>query len=433
MSIIDRIRHGWNAFMGRDPVPQTSGTYFGDTYRPDRVRLTRGSERSIITSIVNRIAVDVASLSVEHVEQDDEGRYIRTRDSYLNECLTMNANDDQSARMFMQDAVMSLLDEGVIGIVPTLATDNPMSTSSFDIRKMRIGKVVEWFPQHVKLNIYNEETGKKEDRVFPKAMVALPENPFYAIMNEPNSTYQRLLRKLRALDAIDDQSASDKMNLIFQVPYSTSTELQRKRAEGRRTELERQLTSSKYGIAYIDSTEKVIQLNRSIENNLFSQVEYYTNMLFSQLGMPAGVFDGSADEQMMINYHNRTLEPIISAITDAMTWKFLSKTARTQGQRIMFFQDVFKLTPPSQLSEIVDPLSRNEILTPNEIRQILGYKPSSDPTADELINSNMPHEELDPTALPEEAAGVEPTYDESDLAEIDDLDAQLDELEASLQ
>ena len=428
MTIKDRLMHGWNAFMGRDPTPNQYQMVYGESYRPDRVRLTRGSERTIITSTINRIAVDVASLVFEHVKLDDEGRYIETRKSSLNDCLTVSANDDQSARMFIQDAVMSLLDEGVIAIVPTEATENPMFTASFDIGKLRVGKVVEWFPQHVKVNLYNEKTGRKEDRIYPKSMVALPENPFFAVMNEPNSTYQRLVSKLRALDLIDDQSSSGKLDLIIQVPYTTRSELQKKRAEGRREDIERQLTGSKYGVAYIDGTEKVVQLNRAIENNLFSQVEYYTNMLHSQLGMPPSVFDGTADEATMINYQNRTIEPIASALVNAMRWKFLSKTARTQGQTIMFFIDVFKHTPASQLTEIIDPLSRNEILSPNEIRQILGYKPSEDPSADELKNSNMPQEE---TPLDQQLL-AEPEYLEEDLAELDDLDSQLDELEASL-
>lgn len=389
MSIKDRLQHGWNAFMGRDPTPSTSYAY-APVVRPDYVRLHRGNERTVITATLNRIAVDVASISLSHVNLDDQGRYKEPRKSKLQECLTIAANADQTARMFLQDAAMSLLDEGIIAIVPTEATDNPILSDSYDIGKLRVGRVVKWYPQYVTVNLFNEFTGEKEDRTFPKAMVAICENPFYAIMNEPNSTYQRLVAKLRALDVIDAQSSSGKLDLIIQVPYTTKTAIQKARAEDRRQDVERQLSGSKYGIAYIDGTEKIIQLNRAIENNLFSQVEYYTNMLHSQLGMPPAVFDGTADEATMLNYQNRTIEPIISAIVDPMKWKFLTKTARTQGQSIVFFQDPFKLTPTSQIAEMANSLTRNEILSANEVRQILGYKPSDDPAADQLKNSNMP-------------------------------------------
>ena len=398
MSLKDRLQHGWNAFMGRDPTPPSTYPTFSDVRRPDYVRLSRGNERSMINAVLNRIAVDVAQLSVSHVNTDEEGRFREPRKSYLNECLTIAANDDQSARMFLQDAVMSLLDEGIIAIVPTEATEDPRFTGSYDIGKLRIGKVVEWQPQHVKVNLYNEMTGQKEDRIFPKSMVALPENPFYATMNEPNSVYQRLVTKLRALDVIDNQSSSGKLDLIIQVPYTTRTQLQKARAEDRRADIENQLTGSKYGVAYIDGTEKVIQLNRAIENNLFNQVEYYTNLLFSQLGMPPSVFDGTADEATMLNYQNRTIEPIISAITDAMKWKFLTKTARSQGQTIMYFSKPFRMTPASQLAEVADKFTRNEILSSNEIRQIIGFKPSDDPAADQLRNSNMPQSDEGPIA-----------------------------------
>lgn len=391
MSLKDRLQHGWSAFMGRDPTPSYVSTSYGYSGRsPDHVHLTHGNERSMITATLNRIAVDVASISVEHAKLDEDKRYKEPMHTNLNECLTMAANCDQSARAFMQDAAMSLLDEGVIAIVPTQATANPMLTEKYDIGSLRIGKVVKWYPQYVTVNLYNEITGEKEDRTYPKAMVALPENPFYAIMNEPNSIYQRLVSKLRMLDSIDAQNSSGKMDLIIQVPYQTHSDLRKQQAEERRRNIEEQLSGSKYGIAYISGSEKVIQLNRAVENNLFSQVEYYMTMLHSQLGMPQSVFDGTADEATMLNYNNRTIEPIISAIVDSMKWKFLSRKARTSGQSIVFFKDPFKLAPVSQIAEIADKFTRNEILSSNEVRQIIGYKPSDDPAADQLRNSNMP-------------------------------------------
>lgn len=390
MGFIDRLQHGWNAFIGRDPTPNYTNTVFSSVYRPDHVTLQRGNERSMITSALNRIAVDVASVTIDHVRLDDNNRYKESMNSKLHECLTLAANADQTARAFIEDAAMSLLDEGVIAIVPTEATENPMLTSSFDIGSLRIGKVVEWYPQYVKVNLYNEYTGQREDRVFPKAMVALPENPFYHIMNEPNSVYQRLMRKIRMLDVIDEQNSSGKLDLILQLPYIIRTDARKQEAEKRRKDIEMQLTNSKYGIAYIDGTEKITQLNRSVENNLFSQVEYYTNLLYSQLGIPIAVFDGTADEQTMLNYTNRTIEPIVSALVDSMKWKFVSKKARTQKQSIAFFRDPFRLAPVSDIANNADKFIRNEILTKNEFRQIIGFKPSDDPTADKLANPNMP-------------------------------------------
>ena len=395
MSIRDRLLSGWNAFMGRDPTPKTYPTAYVTTYRPDHITLSRGSERTIINSILNRIAVDAASLSVQHVNLDDKKRYKEPRESHLNECLTVAANMDQSARSFIQDAVMSMLDEGLIAIVPTRATDNPTVTDAYDIGSMRIGKIMKWYPHFVTVSLYNEDTGEKEDRTYPKHMVAIPENPFYAIMNEPNSIYRRLITKLRQLDAIDNQSASGKLDLILQLPYSTKSSFRQTQARQRQQEVEQQLNNSKYGIAYIDANERVIQLNRAVENNLFSQVEYYTNLLFSQLGMPLAVLDGTADEATMLNYQNRIIEPIISAIVDAMQWKFLSKTARTQGQAIMVFKHPFKLAPVNDIANNADKLIRNEILTKNEFRQIIGFKPSPDPTADKLSNPNMPTKDQD--------------------------------------
>lgn len=396
MSLKDRLQHGWNAFMGRDPTPMITTGY--DAYRPDYYRLSRGGERSMITAILNRIAVDVAQCNIEHAMLDEDRRYKGPRKSRFNECLTVAANCDQTARAFLQDCVMSMLDEGVVAIVPTTATEDPRQTASYDIGSLRVGKVTHWYPQHVVVNLYNEATGQREDKLFPKSMVALPENPFYAIMNEPNSVYQRLVSKLRMLDTIDRQSSSGKLDLIIQVPYGIGSATRKARAENRRQEIENQLSGSKYGIAYIDGTEKVTQLNRAVENNLFTQVEYYTNMLFSQLGMPATVFDGTADTATMLNYQSRTIEPIISSIVDAMRWKFLTPTARTQGQSVVFFKDPFKLTPVESIAEIADKFTRNEILSANEIRQIIGYKPSDDPAADELRNSNMPQADEGPIA-----------------------------------
>lgn len=396
MSIKDRLLSGWNAFMGRDPTPKNTGSlYFSTSYRPDHVVLTRGSERTIINSILNRISVDAASLSIQHVNLDEEGRYKEPRVSYLNECLTVAANSDQSARAFIQDCVMSMLDEGVIAIVPTSATEDPRRTEGYDIGSFRIGKVTRWYPHDVTVNLYNEETGEKEDRTFPKSMVALPENPFFAIMNEPNSIYRRLMVKLKQLDAIDNQSSSGKLDLILQLPYSTKSSFRQNQARQRQEEVEQQLNNSKYGIAYIDANERVIQLNRAVENNLFTQVEYYTNLLFSQLGMPMSVFDGTADEKVMLNYQNRIIEPIISAIVDTMKWKFLSKTARTKGQSIMAFKDPFKNVSANDVANNADKLIRNEILTKNEFRQIIGFKPANDPTADKLSNPNMPTKDQD--------------------------------------
>ena len=397
MNIKDRLLSGWNAFMGRDPTPKSPTTTFVTTYRPDKIRLTRGSERTIINSVLNRIAVDAASTAICHVNVDEQNRYREQRTSKLNECLTIAANIDQSARSFLQDAVMSLLDEGYIAIVPTRATDSPITTSSYDIGALRIGKIVKWFPHHVTVNLYNEDTGEREDRTFPKHMVAIPENPFYAMMNEPNSIYRRLMVKLRQLDNIDAESASGKMNLILQLPYSTKSSFRQEQARQRQEEVEKELSTSKYGIAYIDANERVIQLNRAIENNLFSQVEYYTNLLFSQLGMPIAVFDGSADEKVMQNYQNRIVEPIVSAIVDAMKWKFLSPTARSQGQTIMAFKDPFKYVSANDIANNADKLIRNEILTKNEFRQIIGFKPSDDPNADKLSNPNMPVKDQDTT------------------------------------
>lgn len=389
MKIGDRLAHAWNAFMNRDPT--TSNIYSGSSYfnRPDRTRLRTGTERSIINAIYNRLSLDTASMDIRHVRLDDNGRYIETIDSYFNECLTLSANMDQTSRMFMQDVAMSLLDEGSVAIVPVDTTFNPNITSSYDILSLRTGKILEWFPQHVKIRVYDENEGVKKDVIISKKNVALIENPYYSIMNAHNSTLQRLIRKLNILDAIDEQSGSGKLDMIIKLPYAIKGTTRQRQAEERRKKIEDQLTDSKYGIAYIDGTESITQLNRPVENNLMKQIEYLTNLLFSQLGLTQAILDGTADEKTMLNYYNRTIEPILSAITDEMKRKFLTKTARTQGQTIQFFRDPFKLVPVTEIAEIADTLTRNEIASSNEIRQIMGWKPSSDPKADELRNSNI--------------------------------------------
>lgn len=402
MRITERLMHGWNAFLGRDPTPPNVSRYVSAPPQP-LMSISARNQRSIIDAVLNRIAVDVAQISVEHARLDEEKRYRDSIKSKFNNCLTVNANTDQSARAFMQDCAESLLTEGVIAIVPTTATENPILNGSYDIGSLRVGRVTQWYPQHVVVSLYNEITGNREERTFPKSMVALPQNPFYTIMNSPNSTYRQLVNKLRQLDTIDAQSSSGKLDLIIQVPYSTRSKIHKEQAETRRKDIEDQLAGSKYGVAYIDGTEKVIQLNRAIENNLFNQVEYYMKMLFSQLGLPQAVFDGTADEATMLNYQNRTIEPIISAIVDSMKWKFLTPTARTQGQSVVFFKDPFRLVPVNQIAEIADKFTRNEILSSNEIRSLVGFKPVEDPRADELRNSNMPVQDEGQSPLTSEA------------------------------
>ncbi len=391
MAIRERFQHAWNAFVNnRSPTYHSEEAYGqGYVYRPDRTRIMRGNERSMVTSVYNRIALDVASIKIQHCRLDENDRFIETINSKLNNCLNVEANVDQTGRSFMQDVVMSLLDEGCVAIVPTDTSTNPKVTGSYDILSMRTGKILEWFPQHVKVRVYNERTGNKEELTLPKSMVAIIENPLYAVMNEPNSTMQRLIRKLHILDAIDEQSGAGKLDLIIQLPYIIKTEARRQQAESRRKDIEMQLAGSKYGIAYTDGTERITQLNRPLENNLQKQIEYLTSMLYSQLGITQSVLDGSADEQTMLNYHTRTIEPIISAIVDEMKRKFLTKTARSQLQSIQFFRDPFKLVPVNNIAEIADKFTRNEIMTSNEIRQVIGMKPSNDPKADQLVNSNI--------------------------------------------
>lgn len=388
MSFGSRLKHAWNAFTGTDYTTyQDVGP--GYSSRPDRIRLTRGNERSIITSVYNRIALDVAALNVQHIRLDENGRFLSVIQDGLNTCLTVEANIDQTARAFIQDIVVSLLDEGCVAIVPVDTTYDPSVTGSYDIQTMRVGKILDWYPQHVRVRLYNERTGTKENILVPKSTVAIIENPLYAVVNEPNSTMQRLIRKLNLLDVIDEQSGSGKLDLIIQLPYVIKTEARRQQAENRRKDIEAQLSGTKYGIAYADGTERITQLNRSVNNNLMSQIEYLTSMLYSQLGITQSILDGTADEKTMLNYNNRTIEPIISAIVDEMKRKFLTKTARSQSQSISFFRDPFKLVPVNDIAEIADKFTRNEIMTSNEIRQVIGMKPSDDPRADELRNKNL--------------------------------------------
>ena len=389
LSMGSRLRHAWNAFLNRDPTIEYKDSGSGYYYRPDRPRLSRGNERSIVTSVYNRIALDVAAISIKHCRLDDSGRFISEIDSGLNNCLSLEANLDQTGRAFIQDIVMSMLDEGCVAIVPIDTTFDPKVTSSYDILSMRVGKILEWKPTHVKVWIYNDRTGKKEEIWVPKNTVGIVENPLYSVINEPNSTMQRLIRKLGLMDVTDEQTASGKLDLIIQLPYVIKSEARRAQAENRRKDIEMQLSGSKYGIAYTDGTERITQLNRSVENNLMKQVEYLTNLLFSQLGITQSILDGTADDKTMLNYYNRSIEPIVGAIVDEMKRKFLTKTARSQFQSISAFRDPFKLVPVNDISEIADKFTRNEILTSNEIRQIIGMKPSDDPKADKLVNSNI--------------------------------------------
>ena len=417
-SLITRLKHAWNAFYNKDPTPSSNwskGTSYA--YRPDRPRLTRGNERSIVTAVYNRIALDVSALIMKHCRLDYNDRYSEDVDSKLNRCLTIEANIDQTSRAFKQDIVMSMLDEGCVAVIPVDTTFNPNSTGSYDILTMRTGKILEWYSTSIKVRVYNEKTGEKEDIIVPKSVAAIIENPLYAVINEPNSTMQRLIRKLNLLDAIDEQSGAGKLDLIIQLPYIIKTDARRKQAEDRRKDIEMQLSGSKYGIAYTDGTERITQLNRPVENNLMKQIEYLTSMLFSQLGITQSILDGSADEKTMLNYNNRTVEPIASAIVDEMKRKFLTKTAISQGQTIMFFMDPFKLVPVSNLADIADKFTRNEILSSNEVRQIIGMKPSEDPKADQLINKNIAQPENDQEMPMEEPTEVPTDYEQTDGAD----------------
>lgn len=389
MGLTERLKSAWNVFTNRDPTDNYRYAGESSFYRPDRPRFTRGNERSIVTAVYNRIALDVSAITIQHVRLDENYRFKEVIESGLNTCLTLDANKDQTGRAFIQDAVMSMFDEGCVALVPVDTDVDPNNTESYKIETMRTGKIIEWFPDDVKIRLYNDTVGRQQDILVPKRTVAIIENPLYAIINEPNSTMQRLIRKLNILDLIDEQSGSGKLDLIIQLPYIIKTESRRQQADQRRKDIEMQLSGSKYGIAYTDGTEKITQLNRPVENNLMKQIEYLTSMLYSQLGITQAILDGTADDKTMLNYYSRTIEPIISAIVDELNRKFLTKTARSQKQSIKYFRDPFKLVPVNDIAEIADKFTRNEIMTSNEIRQIIGMKPSSDPKADELVNSNI--------------------------------------------
>lgn len=433
-SIGSRLKRAWNVFTNKDPVTEYKNEEQGYYYRPDRPRLVRGGERSIVASLYNRISLDVASIDIKHVRLDENNRYTEDIDSDLNKCLTVEANIDQTARAFKQDIVLSMLDEGVIAVVPIDTTTNPMYSQSYDIQTMRTGRIVQWYPSKVRVSVYNERNGRKEEIIVPKSSTVIIENPFYSIMNEPNSTLQRLIRKLSLLDLVDEESSAGKLDLIIQLPYIVKSENRKKQAEERRADIERQLKGSKYGIAYTDGTEHIQQLNRPLENNLLKQIEYLTEQLYSQLGMTPEILNGSANEETMLNYQNRTIEPIIAAITAEMHRKWLSKTARTQHQAIKYFCDPFKLVPVSQVAEMADKFTRNEIMTSNEFRQVIGLKPADDPKADQLINSNINQSGNEAAML--EGAALEEASSEEDiqaqLSQLDENDAQLDELERML-
>ena len=438
-TIGSKFKRAWNIFMNRDPTSYQGVSYSGSSYgyRPDRIRMTRGHERSIVTAICNRIALDVSAISLVHARVDENGHFLEYIDDTLHQCLTVEANLDQTGRALRQDIVMSMLDEGCVAVVPVEADFDPDENNSYKIYSLRTGKILEWMPQHVRVRLYDERIGRFEEVVVAKKYTAIIENPLFAVMNEPNSTMQRLIRKLNILDAIDEQSGSGKLDLIIQLPYVIKSQARKEQAEQRRRDIEQQLSGSKYGIAYTDGTEHITQLNRGVENNLMSQIEYLTKMLYSQLGITESVMDGTANEETMLNYHNRTVEPILSAIADEMTRTFLTKTARTQQQAISFFRDPFKLAPVSQIAEIADKFTRNEIMTKNEFRSIIGMRPSDDPRADELRNSNINQSEADKALLDsqvENQNGQSMTQEEYEtaLADLDDLDAQLDDLEKEL-
>ena len=388
----DRLQHAWNAFTNRDPTENYSNTGYSSSYRPDRHRMSRGNERSIATSVFNRISIDASSIDIKHVKLDNNGRFLSDYNSGLNDCLNVSANTDQTGRAFIHDVVLSMLDEGVVAIVPVDTNISPNDNTTVDILSLRVGKIKEWFPQHVMVELYDENTGIFKDIKLAKSTIGIIENPLYSVINEPNSTLQRLIRKLLMLDSVDNQSSSGKLDMIIQLPYIIKTEARRKEAEKRKKDIEDQLSNSKYGIAYIDGTEKVTQLNRSVENNLMSQIEYLTSMLYSQLGITTSILDGTASTDTMLNYLNRTVEPIVASICDELKRKFLSKTARTQGQSIESYRDPFKLVPINNLADIADKFTRNEILSANDVRRIIGMAPSDDPKADQLYNSNLKSE-----------------------------------------
>lgn len=399
VSIGSRLKRAWNAFANRDPTPYFRDIGPGSSYHPDRTRLSVRNERSVITSIYNRIALDASAISIQHVRLDKDDRFVEVIEDGLNSCLTLEANVDQTGRAFVHDIVMSMFDEGVVAVVPVDTDHDPNKTDSYDIESMRTGKILEWFPKHIRVRVYNDQTGQKEDILVPKDQTAIIENPFFAVMNESNSTLQRLIRKLNLLDAVDEQSAAGKLDLIIQLPYVIKSKARRDQAEQRRKDIEDQLSGTKYGIAYTDGTEHITQLNRPVENNLMKQIEYLTSMLYGQLGITSEIMDGSADEKTMLNYENRMVEPVLSAIVDEFKRKFLTKTARTQKQSIAYFRDPFKLVPISKIAEIADKMTRNEIMTSNEIRQKIGMKPSKDPKADKLQNSNLSQAKEEPVTV----------------------------------
>lgn len=420
-----RLKNAWNVFMNRDPTKEFQNGGEVSYYRPDRPRLTRGNERSIVTSVINRIAMDAAAINIRHAQLDGSQRYLRDMDSGLNRCLNLEANVDQTGRALRQDIYMSMMDEGCVAVVPVETNDDPDETDGYEILSLRTGKITAWMPQHVRVRLYDERTGKREEVTVPKKTVAIVENPLYAVMNEPNSTMQRLMRKLALLDVIDEQNSSGKLDLIIQLPYVIKTEARRQQAENRRKDIEQQLAGSKYGIAYTDGTEKITQLNRSLENNLMAQIEYLTSMLYSQLGITKEIMDGTATEEVMLNYNNRTIEPLVSAVADEMKRKFLTKTARTQGKSVVFFRDPFRLVPVGKLAETADKFTRNEIMTSNEFRQVIGLKPSSDPKADQLRNSNL--NQAEPGTEGESQEDLQ-----ARLQELDEADADLNDMEADL-
>lgn len=414
MALKDKFQRAWNAFFNKDPTEEYE--YKGDlgiqTYiRPDRPRFTRGNEKTIVTAVYNRIAMDVADINIKHVLTDDAGKYLEDIHSGLDDCFNLEANIDQTGRAFVQDIIMSMMDEGVVAVVPVDTVGDPYLTTSYDIKTMRTGKIVGWYPQHVKVSVYNDRTGKREELVLPKKMVGIIENPLYAIINEPNSTMQRLIRKLSFLDAVDEQSSSGKLDLIIQLPYTIKSEARQKQADSRRTAIEEQLAGTKYGIAYIDGTEKVVQLNRPLENNLLSQIQYLTSMLYSQLGISEEILNGTADEKTMTNYYSRVIEPLVASIVNEAKRKFLTKNARTRNQSIMFFRDPFKLVPVTEVATIADSFTRNEILSPNEVRQIIGRKPDANAASDELRNRNMPIDETDAAGYPVDEGDESEAFD----------------------
>ncbi len=426
MGLLDRLSHAWNAFIGNDIYNYSGSKYvnlgYSSTVNPFRTNFTRGNDRSIVTAIYTRIAIDCMSIDMKHVRLDDNGRYIEEISSKLNNCLTIEANKDQTARNFIKDIVVSMFDEGVVAVVPIDTTINPYISDSYDIETLRTARIAQWYPDHIKVEVYNDRTGLKEELTYPKSEVAIIENPLYEVTNAPNSTLQRLILKLNILDAIDKQSGSGKLDLIIQLPYVIKSETRQRQAEQRRADIENQLASSKFGIAYTDGTEKITQLNRSVENNLMTQIQYLTSMLYSQLGITEEVLNGSADEKTMLNYMNRTIEPIMSAITDEFKRKFLTKTARSQKQTIMYFSDPFKLIPVSNLADIADKFTRNEIMSSNEIRQIIGMRPVDDPRADELRNKNLNSGEGDQFATIEKGSNqnsedysLDPTYQDANI------------------